>query len=470
MSSSTLIEEVMAPPCYPTDNEAGFDSHPKQDALSIPHTFQSDSQQELAERNLGCISMGAELEAKGRGPTRRRIPVAVNSSILQTKVHVSAGTGWPYPPNDLASQRSGIDAPSVACKVGGGPRSSSNHRTPQFLRAPDQEVASDGQISYGRHPFGIDSAINYEDGFTTPYSPPSSTYMLPSSPQASVADYCGLAWNSRSWNSGSQGGRAPGETMFAETDSENSLANPTYNCVIYGQGPQPTGTLGMESIQASLTSPVQGTERGLPTPSSRNTVVGNNNGLVATSDSNGLHPTQEYKLGSHWRHEGRTPVQSTSNTPVNTATVNRTKLIPSSAQDTAYGVLTGAPSNASSPLIPSSGTFADFEATGSAVDAGNEFRGAMNSQSRTCSLEHNKRTISPAVYRADYYGYSRPPYRSRLEAGGSSSESTLITGLPYERPKHPSLITTLSPDEFSDCKPPPNLLTPVSALSNANGF
>jgi hypothetical protein len=76
---SPLIEEVMAQqPFYPTDDEVGFDSQPKRDAVTIPHTIPSGSQQELLDRNLGCLNTGAELEAKGRGPTRRRIQVAVS--------------------------------------------------------------------------------------------------------------------------------------------------------------------------------------------------------------------------------------------------------------------------------------------------------------------------------------------------------------------------------------------------------
>jgi hypothetical protein len=76
---SPLIEEVMAQqPFYPTDDEVGFDSQSKRDAVTIPHTIPSGSQQELLDRNLGCLNTGAELEAKGRGPTRRRIQVAVS--------------------------------------------------------------------------------------------------------------------------------------------------------------------------------------------------------------------------------------------------------------------------------------------------------------------------------------------------------------------------------------------------------
>jgi hypothetical protein len=76
---SPLIEEVMArQPFYHTDDEVGFDSQTKRDAVSIPHTIPSDSQQELLDRNLGCLNTGAELEVKGRGPTRRRIQVAVS--------------------------------------------------------------------------------------------------------------------------------------------------------------------------------------------------------------------------------------------------------------------------------------------------------------------------------------------------------------------------------------------------------
>ncbi|KAL2808952.1 hypothetical protein BJX63DRAFT_14426 [Aspergillus granulosus] len=490
-------------PFYPTDDEVGFDSQSKRDAVSMPHTIPSDSQQELLDRTLSSMDTGAELEVKNRGPTRRRIQVACvrcrkrkikcsgdggdgqgcsncrsagntpcqflrvnsfNSSIMPTKVH-SAGSGWLYPPSDMVSQRSGIYAASVACKVGALPAKTSSHRTSTFLRVPDHEVASDSPNPYGRQSFSIESTINYEDEPATPYNVlPPSGYLLPNSPQVLITDYCGLGWSSRNWSATLHGERAHGETMLSEVESVNSLVHPTYSCVIPGEGGQVNEALSIATIPASMTSSAQETERTLPNPASRHT-----HGLATASDDvHGLPSTPDYRLGSRWRSEIRSPIQPTSNVSLCTATGKQVKVVPSGALNTSFGLLPGTSSNASSPLVQSSGAFANSEAIGSATDPDDGLCGALDSRLRTCSLEHNKRARSPSHYRADYYGYTRPAYRARL-TDDVSSESTLITGLPYERPKHPMPITTFTPDEFSDYKIlPHHFSTPVPTLSNLN--
>ncbi|KAL2841458.1 hypothetical protein BJX68DRAFT_171636 [Aspergillus pseudodeflectus] len=484
-------------PFYHTDDEVGFDSQTKRDAVSIPHTIPSDSQQELLDRNLGCLNTGAELEVKGRGPTRRRIQVAcvrcrkrkikcsgdvgdglgcsncrsagntpcqflrVNSSIFSIvppKAH-SAGSGWPYPPSDIVSQRSGIYAPSVACKLELLSAKTLSHRGSPFLRIPDHEVASDSPNPYGRQPYAIDSTTNYEDESATPYNiPPSSAYMLPSSPQVLMTDYCASGWGSRNWGPSLQGGRAPGDTMLSEAESDNTL-NPAYSYVMPGQAGQANEALSMMATPVSLTSPTQGTERTLPNPASRHTLPGNNNGPTTTAEDI---PTRDYRLC--WR------TKATSNVSLGTATGKRVRLVPSCAQDTSFGLLPGESSNGSSPSTQSSGAFASSEAAGSVADPGDEYRGAMDSRLRGCSPRHNKRAMSPFHSKADYYSHTMPAYRTRL-AGDTSSESTLITGLPYERPKHPMPIPTLTSDEFSDYKiAPGHFSTPVPALGHSSGF
>jgi hypothetical protein len=80
MFPSSLMDEVMAQTFYPADDEVSFDAHSKRDALSMSQPLQSDSQQDIVDRNLGCINIGSEIEAKTRGATRRRIPVAVGNA------------------------------------------------------------------------------------------------------------------------------------------------------------------------------------------------------------------------------------------------------------------------------------------------------------------------------------------------------------------------------------------------------
>lgn len=76
----SLMDEVMAQTFYPADDEVSFDAHSKRDALSMSQPLQSDSQQDIVDRNLSCINIGSEIEAKTRGATRRRIPVAVGNA------------------------------------------------------------------------------------------------------------------------------------------------------------------------------------------------------------------------------------------------------------------------------------------------------------------------------------------------------------------------------------------------------
>ncbi|KAL3465145.1 hypothetical protein BJX64DRAFT_69373 [Aspergillus heterothallicus] len=509
---SPLIEGIMAQqPFYPADNEVSFDPHSKRDAVSIPHTIPSDSQQELLDRNLSCMNTGAELEAKGRGPTRRRIQVACvrcrkrkikcsgdvgdgqgcsncrsagntpcqflrvnsfNSSIMPTKAH-SAGSGWPYPPSDMVSQRSGIYAPSVSCKVGSLSAKTSSHRFSHFTRVPEHDLAAtDSPNPYGRQTFSLDSTINYEDESTTVYNvPQSSAYMLPNSAQVLMNDYCGLGWSSRNWDTNFQAGRANGETMLSEAESDNSLVHPAYPYVISGQGGQANESLGIVNTPASLASPSLGTERTLPNPPSRRPHTGNNNDPSTTSDDvSGLPSTRDYRLISRWRSGIRSPIQPTSRVSLGPAAGKQVKLVPPSIQDTSFGLLQGPSSNAPSPMLQPSGTFVNSESIGSAADPCDNFRGALDGRLRTCSLEHKKQAMSPSYCRADYYGYSRPAYRTRL-TDDSSSESTLITGMPYERPKHPMPIAPITPNEFSDYKiPPEHFATTVPALGSQNGI
>ncbi|RDW61247.1 uncharacterized protein DSM5745_10745 [Aspergillus mulundensis] len=469
MFSSTLMDEVMAQPFYPADDDVGFDAQSKREALSISHTLQSDSQHEVLDRNLGCISTEGDFEAKGRGATRRRIQVAcmrcrkrkikcsgdvgdgqgcsncrsagntqchflrVNSSILQTKVHVPTGSGWPYPTNDMASRAYASSAASS--KTGGFQMNHNNPRISPFSRASDYEVTPDTQNSYGRQPFGLDPTISYEDESSTPYNSQTSsaTYMLPSSPQAFIADYCGLSWNSKNWGAILQGCRVPTEPIFSESDAGGALTHAPFPYMIPGLG-QTNGAPSMALTQGSLPSPTQGTERTLPNPTGRNTFLGNNSGPVVTSD--GLPSVHTYKSGNRWvtKCEPRTPMPSGSTMPFHHGIMDRAKLIPSNGNDMTFGFL---PSGGATPPImpPSSGSFAGLEAAPCAAEAGDELRGSTDARYRTFSRD-NRRLVSHTDYRTDTYGYSRPAYRNRSMADDSNSESTLINGLPYTRSTH----------------------------------
>ncbi|KAL4801924.1 hypothetical protein BDV18DRAFT_68134 [Aspergillus unguis] len=466
MFPTALMDQVVAQPYYPADNEVTWGPQPKRDVLSIQHTLPSDSQQEM-DRSVGCINNSAETESKGRGATRRRIQVAcmrcrkrkikcsgdvggglgcsncqsagniqcqflrVNSSILQTKAQASSGSGWPYPASDVASR---AYAPSMSsARMGGLSAHHPNNRTASFSRVPEYEVVHGTQNPYGPQPFGIDSTINYEDESSTPYNvQTSSAYMLPNSPQVFMADYCGLGWNSKNWGAVLQGGRAPAETLFSEGDTGTALAHPAYSYVVPGQGQQAHDALSMAPPQAPMVSSGQAaTERTLPDPANRNQYSGNN---AITEE---IPSAQEHKPSNRMvsRCEARPPIMpSSSNMPFSNAPVDR-KMIPSSGPDMTFGFLPGAPSSATSTLPPS-GSFTSLEATACASEAGDEFRGSSDGRYRTFTRE-NRRMMSMTEYRPDTYGYNRPAYRGRSDAG-DSSDNKLITGMHYERPAHPA--------------------------------
>ncbi|KAL4784516.1 hypothetical protein BJX76DRAFT_347756 [Aspergillus varians] len=467
----------MAQPFYPADDEVSFESHPKRDALLIPHTIQRDNKPELVDRNLSCINTAAEIEAKGRGGTRRRIPLAcqrcrrrkikcsgdagdgqgcsncrstgnpchfirVNSSILQTKTQASTGPGWPYPANDMASQRPGTYTPSVSSsKMGGLPETLPNHRIPPFSRTSDYEVAPDTPTPYGRPPFGIESTVSYDDDSSTPYHiQQSSTYMLPSSPQVFMPDYYGLEWDSKGWGTALPGSRAPAETMFSESDAGSPLAHPAYPYMISGQGTQSNAALSVVPIQGSLTSLTQGTERTLPNPTGRTPFSGNTSGAATTMDGP---PAAYYKPGHRWasRCEHSAPMPPMPDMPFNDPTMDRAKPNPStSGQDMAFSFLPVASSSVSSPPLASSGTTSGLESASCSAEVGDEFRGSADSRHRTFSRD-SRRTVPVADYRSSSYGYTRPAYRNRPEADESISEGTLINGMAYTRPTYPANLS-----------------------------
>ncbi|KAL4875487.1 hypothetical protein BJY04DRAFT_211238 [Aspergillus karnatakaensis] len=439
----------MAQPFYPTEEELGFDLQSKTDPLPIPHTL--DSQQDTQDRNIPCVNPGVETETKGRGQTRRRIQVAcqrcrkrkikcsgdVNSSIVQTKPQ--SAPGWPYPSNDMVPQRPGAYATSIASKTPGLPTIVPNHRASLLPRTLDYEVSADTQSAYHRQAFSIDSAVSYDDESLSPYTvQPTTAYMLPGSPQVFLPEYC---WNPKSWGSMLQAGRPPPGTIFSETDAENPLQNPAYSYMIPGQGSQTNEALSTAPIPSSLTSSAQGTERTLPNPASRSSFSGNTNGSTTGADPisiSGLPSGLDFKAAVRWgsKCEPRTPMTPCSNVPFNTAPIERVRLFPSSGQDM-LGFLPIASSSATAPLLPASAAFTGLEAAACATEADDEFRGNADSRIRTFSHNSSRGMMSSLTdYRASTYGYSRPTYRNRSEAGDSNSESTLITGLPYTRPTH----------------------------------
>lgn len=310
----------------------------------------------------------------------------------------------------------------------------SNRRTLQIPRAPEYEMASSTQSPYSRQPFGIDSTINYEDEPSASYNAQaSSAYMLPNSPQVYMADYCGLGWNSKGWPPVLQGSRAPAETLFSESDPENTMSTPAYPYMITGQGQQANEAFSMAPSQSSLAPSVRGTERTLPNPFGHAQSPGN------ATVSDGLPSVQDYRPGNRMVSgcEPRTFLPPASNMP-SAAPIDR-KLVPSTGPDMALGFLPVAPNNATS-LLPSSESFGGLEATTCVTEPGDDFRGTTDNRYRAFAQD-DRRMMSFADCRPDTYGYNRSAYRNRSEAGGSSPEDTMISGLPYERPSQPATLS-----------------------------
>lgn len=76
-----LTDQAMAHHFYTSSEEISFDQQSKRDALPIPHSGRGDSQQEVEERGLSCVSPTPELDGKHRSSTRRRIQVAVSTAL-----------------------------------------------------------------------------------------------------------------------------------------------------------------------------------------------------------------------------------------------------------------------------------------------------------------------------------------------------------------------------------------------------
>ncbi|KAL4945947.1 hypothetical protein BDV06DRAFT_174502 [Aspergillus oleicola] len=456
----------MAQPFYPADDDVGFNPQTRRGISSLP-PFQNDIPPENVDRSMSCISVGLDAEAKGqgRGQSRKRIPVAcsrcrkrkircsgdvgdgqgcsncrmsgntqchflrVNSEMLQPK-----GTPvWPYPANDMVSRSY---APS-STRTRSVPYNLSHHRMPSFSRAPDYEVSPVTPSPYGRQPFGFEPSNSYDTETAPQNVQATPTYVLPSSPQVFMADYSGLQWNPRGWGAVLQGIRAPAEAILQEHDAETSITLSAYPYVVSSQGPQTNESHSMAPAEASLATPGQGPERETPDSNGRTPFPEDGNGSVTTTDAPPV--SHEYRPAHYWvpRYESQTPTSPVSQMAFDAATMGR-RFISSSGTDLTFGYLPVASTGAPSPMLPSSEAYAGLETIAPATETSNEFRGDTNARYRPFSRD-NRRMTPFTDHRPDTYGYSRPTYRNRPEAD-SSSDNTLINGLPYTRPTAPPTL------------------------------
>ncbi|KAL4897437.1 hypothetical protein BDV59DRAFT_44854 [Aspergillus ambiguus] len=497
----------MAHHFYTPDEEVSFDQQSKRDALPMAHPGRGEAPQDVGERGLPCVSPTPELDGKNRNSTRRRIQVAcnrcrkrkikcsgdigdgqgcsncrssgnhncqflrVNSSMLQTKVGV-----WAYPsPNAISqSTRLGLYAPSMAPKSRVLSASSQALRESPYPRASSYDLSSTNpqqqqQPSYSRSPL-VDHAISYEDDSPAAYASPSSAYMMPSTPQGVLPDYCGLSW-AKVWSPSMAMSRGPpsGPGLFADHEAaEGSVVGPSaaYAYMFPGQGtPSTGGDPGLVPSMALLSEP-QGADRTLPTPTTRNQQPIGPSAFAGAPETTvaGLTHAQDYRVGQHWGGKGGVSsnvraMQSGGNGGPGGAFSTspgsmRPKPVPSNTQEMVFGYMPLGP-------VSSCGGFTGLDG----VEAGEE-RLSRSSFSRE---NGGGRLLALNEYGSDIYGYSSTEGKKCSDAGESGSAATLLNGLPYTRPKHPE--HSFPTDGMSDFREAAEVhRAPASALSNAGGF
>ncbi|KAH2200372.1 hypothetical protein KXW61_008623 [Aspergillus fumigatus] len=249
----------MTHPYYPSGDEIGLDQQSGHEGHSISPSAGPDGQPEMVEKGTSSVSPALEIDGRSRSSTRRRIQVAVNSSMLQTKV-----TGWPYHASNatVSSSRLGVYA-HMAQRSGLVPTNSLGARLGSFSRPSGYDLGTcNPQHPPSRQTFSFDHTANYDNEPTA--HNPSSSYMFPSSQQGILPDYCGLAWNSKAWNSNTQVNNAQSGAAFPTQDTENAFASSPYPFLFSGQGTQST-----DVPMACTPSDGQGADRTLPKASGR---------------------------------------------------------------------------------------------------------------------------------------------------------------------------------------------------------
>ncbi|RHZ66934.1 hypothetical protein CDV55_101121 [Aspergillus turcosus] len=497
----------MTHPYYPSGDEVGLDQQSRHEGHSISPSTGLDGQQELVERGTSSVSPALEIDGRSRNSTRRRIQVAcnrcrkrkikcsgdigdgqgcsncrasgntncqflrVNSSYLQTKVAWS-----PYPGLNAAvssSPRLGVYAHTVQ-RSGLVSTNSLGVRLGSFSRPSYDLGTFNLQHPSSRQPFSLDHTANYENE-PTPYNPQSS-YMFPSSHQGILPDYCGLAWNTKAWNSNVQINNAQSGTAFPTQDAENTFTSSSYPFLFSGQGTQST-----DGLMTCTPSDGQGADRTLPKTSGCSQLQGVPSPSATSEVMSGLPLSPEYRYGHHLAARasissgGRPSMQLGSNGNFGGNCLNQTrKASLSNAQDIMFDYLPVTSVGPSSHLGPSTGTaLTTFET----LDSTDDFRASAESRSTRSFSRDSGRVISMMGCGSDIYGYSSSEKsKNRSETGDTGSTATLMNGLPYTRPRHADTHSTipfdlLATEVLPEYRTSAELQrTSVSALSNPGGF
>ncbi|KAE8315754.1 hypothetical protein BDV41DRAFT_562616 [Aspergillus transmontanensis] len=495
----------MARSFYTPEDEVGFDPQTQQDVLSLSHSTQASSQQMVVDRIIGPNTTIPEGE-KSRNATRRRIPVAcnrcrkrkikcsgdigdgqgcsncrssgnthcqflrVNSSMMQTKA-----TGWPYSfvngTLSSAHQRQGAYISSMATRQELLSANPSNFRVASLSRSPAFEISStEPQQSYSRPSFGQDHMANYDEEPSTVYGSQPAAYGVPTTLlQGALGDYYGVPW-SKTCHSGFNFTRG---RLLPDHEAEGTLHHPDYAYMMSAPGTQATDTTFVPSMVA-LSSEGQGADRTLPTPSGRNQLQLGLSVLPTSSDAISGLPQQDRRVGHPWTpkaiitaNNARSMKQYTPE-PFNTGSRNRANPPPSNAQEMVLGYLPMTSASASSPLMPSCGTFTRFNP----ANPGEELQRNEEAPMRRPIFTESAR-LSLMEDSSNIYGYCSSERRKGPKPGTSGM---LMNGLPYTRPPE-QLQSTPSSLAFSlpvaDGLSGPGATTEThrtQALSNPGGF
>ncbi|KAI9043527.1 uncharacterized protein KD926_003297 [Aspergillus affinis] len=405
--------------------------------------------------------------------------------MLQPKV-----TSWPYAAMNAAissSQRIGFYAPSMTPKMGQLPANPSSFRAASISRhvpATYELVPPGCPYPYGRHPFSIDHAINYEDEPTDTYSiPQTSGYLIPNTPPTVLADdYCEAPWNPKTWSSGGASTHRPPNhhVLFSTPNSEGCVHPPACPYLFPGLGTSSsTDSSSMAPPMAPFSPEGQVADRILPNPTGRYH-IGFPSLPTSPEAVSGLSLPPDYRISNPWnsyRGATATPdsatrvpgLPSSNGGSMGSSPLSRTKPFPPGTHEPVLGFLPLTTAGTPSPLLSSSGTF-----TTTALDpseSGDEIRSNDSRFTRALSRE-NSRLLSIGEGGSDTYRYitSEKISKKCSEAGDSSRPGTLVNGLPYTRPKPSDCEVSLPYGALCTGTSTEVHRPPVPALSNPGGF
>jgi hypothetical protein len=377
----------------------------------------------------------------------------VNSSAVLPK-----GTGWPYP-NSVgmaASPRMRVYTPHVSGKSALLSLGSPQTRMSGFQRNSDFDLGADAQ---GFPP------IHYENEQGGNYNQ-SPAYILPNGPSGMV-DYETSPWGSKNWDNVLNVNRPANGGIYSDTDTTGSMGLSPYNCMLQSQGipsyefPQMTaGAMNMISV-----SEVPGSDRTLPTPTSRSQhVPGNASAMkVFAEGMPGLSVPSDFK-GSfrNQRCAGQNQRTHTvpSNAPFPSSTPQSTKCNSSSSSNNAapdlifpYLPLSSSTSDDSSTSLSSAVPASSTTSSSNTSYAGLSMETSLDSPSqdyRTLpsdtrlarSFSRDESTSNQRLLALsnecspDIYGYSSTEKTSKARPDESGCSATLMSGLPYTRVRY----------------------------------